>query len=139
MEVAANIVWKGGMRLLAEGQSGHQVLLDSAQEFGGTGFGARPTELLLFALAGCMTIDLLLVLKKSHQDPDSLSVSIQATRSDQDPKIFNQITLEFHIQGPLVTQQKVDMSLKLSKDKYCSVYHMLLPAIQVSTKVFLNQ
>ena len=48
-------------------ENGAVVKMDTNQEMGGTDYGARPMQLLLNALAGCASIDVLSILRKQKQ------------------------------------------------------------------------
>ena len=44
--------------------NGHKLVIDAAEEFGGTDQGPRPKPLILAALAGCTGMDVASMLKK---------------------------------------------------------------------------
>ncbi|WP_225974120.1 OsmC family protein [Arachidicoccus ginsenosidivorans] len=48
-------------------ESGVITKMDTKPEMGGVGYGARPMGLLLNALAGCASIDILSILKKESK------------------------------------------------------------------------
>ena len=50
-------------------QNGHKVVLDNISKKEGKVAGVSPMELLLVALAGCSSIDILAILKKQKINP----------------------------------------------------------------------
>ncbi len=52
--------------LQAENEQGNQILIDASPEIGGTNKGPRPMELLLMGLAGCTSIDVLMILQNRN-------------------------------------------------------------------------
>lgn len=119
------ITWQGGMKMLGETKSGHQILLDGPPELGGENSGARPMELLLLGLGGCTTVDVVSTLKKMRQSVEGCEVKIDSTRAEDHPKIFTQIHLNFEIKGDNLDEKKIAKAIELSAEKYCSASIML--------------
>ncbi|QTN38289.1 OsmC family protein [Cryomorphaceae bacterium] len=93
--------------------------------------GFRPMELLLTSLAGCMSIDVLNILKKRKQEVTSFKASAEGERTTEPPNAFTSIRVEFEFGGDL-DREKVAKAIDLSAEKYCSVYHSLSPSIEIS-------
>lgn len=100
--------------------SGHQVLIDSAQEI-----GAKPMELMLMGLAGCASYDVVSILQKSRQDVSDIDCQVSAKRADAIPAVFTDIHLHFVITGKNIKQTQVAKAVELSATKYCSASKML--------------
>jgi len=62
------------------GNSSVPVHIDAAENIGGHNAGARPMELLLMGLGGCMAIDVILILKKQRQSIDDFQIRISGNR-----------------------------------------------------------
>jgi putative redox protein len=128
----ATVVWKGGLAFEGTGNSGFTVRLDStAEEGGGTGFS--PMELTLIAHAACTAMDTISILKKKRQDVTGLEVRAHGVRTDDHPRVFTDITLEFIVRGHKVDPQAVARSIELSETKYCSVGGMLKKTADIKT------
>ncbi len=98
--------------------------------------GPSPTHTLLLALAGCMAVDVKLILEKSRVPVESIEVEAQGVRAESIPRRFVSITLTYDVKGPRdVDAKKVQRALDLSRDKYCSVLHSLDPGIQIDLRV----
>ncbi|MFK5890632.1 MAG: OsmC family protein [Flavobacteriaceae bacterium] len=99
--------------------------------------GFRPMELMLTGLASCLSIDVLTILYKQKQDVEKYKVKVSATRTDSEPALFENITVSLYVWGK-VSALKLDKALTLTKEKYCSVYHILKPTAHINTQYFIN-
>ena len=118
------IKWTGKMSFLAETPSGHQIQMDASEDVGGQNSGARPTELILSAVAGCTGIDIISILQKMRLEPTSFHMDIKGDRAENHPKRFTHIHIHYALEGDL-PEEKVVRAIELSNDKYCSVSHSL--------------
>ncbi len=88
-------------------------------------FGVSPMQSLLMALAGCSSIDVLLILEKQKQQINSFSVIVNGTKIKVNEfSLWDEIAIEFIIAGN-VDQVKANRAVQLSIDKYCSVAETL--------------
>lgn len=99
--------------------------------------GFRPMELVLSGLGTCMSIDVLNILYKQRQVIDTFKVSVRGERSNEPPGEFTKIELDIHLSGP-IDESRLQRAIKLSEEKFCSVYHTLDPAIEIITSYYLN-
>ena len=60
----ANVTWVEDMQFVAQGDSGHAVVLDASEESGGHDSGARPLEVLLMGVLGCTAMDVISILEE---------------------------------------------------------------------------
>lgn len=132
MELTVN--WTGKMAFSGTTPSGHELKMDAAPEIGGENTGARPTELLLNAVAGCTGIDIISILQKMRLNPTSFKMDVSGNRADDHPKRFTEIHIHYALEGEL-PEDKVIRAIKLSKDKYCSVSHTLNASITASYSI----
>jgi putative redox protein len=128
------INWTGKMAFSSVTPSGHEIKMDAAQEIGGENSGARPTELLLNAVAGCTGIDIISILQKMRLEPTSFLMDVEGERAEDHPKKFTNIKIHYALEGDL-PEEKVIRAIQLSKDKYCSVSHSLSASISVSYSI----
>ncbi|WP_028399930.1 OsmC family protein [Ectobacillus panaciterrae] len=129
-----NVTWTGQMAFSSFTPSGHELKMDAAEEAGGQNSGARPTELLLHAVAGCTGIDIISILQKMRLNPVSFHMEVEGTRAEDHPKRFTKVHIHYALEGEL-PEDKVIRAIMLSKDKYCSVSHSLSAAITVSYSI----
>lgn len=115
-------------------ESGSILKMDASEQIGGKNKGLRPMEVLASSLAGCMSIDALLILQKQRQEVTSYEVNIEASRKDAVPASFETIRLVFSFNQE-VDLEKALAAVKLSHEKYCSVSASLSPQINIQTEV----
>ena len=114
-----------GMRFEGEAGSGHRVLLDEPETGGGQNVGFRPMELLLVGLAGCTAMDVISLLRKQRQEVTGYEVRVQGVRAENDPKVFEDITVEHIITGHHIQHEAVRRAIALSEGRYCGAGAML--------------
>jgi putative redox protein len=119
-----DLVWEHD--LVLTGSSGRtSMTLDSASVA-----GPSPMQALGFALAGCMAMDVVHVLKKGRHDFRGLKTSLVAERSEDEPRRFTSVTMHFTVAGN-VSPEPVQRAIDLSRDKYCSVWNSLRQDIEL--------
>ena len=112
------LIWEHD--LVLSGQSGDvQMTLDSASVA-----GPSPMQALGFALAACMAMDVVHILKKGRHDLKGLKADLTGQRSPEEPRRFTAIDLRYTITGN-VPDEQVERAIQLSRDKYCSVWHSM--------------
>lgn len=121
----STVRWLEPMEFVVETGSGHALVLDGAEEFGGRNLGPRPMEMLLAGLGGCTNFDVISMLKKSRQKITDCEVRVTATRAENEPKVFTKIHVHFVVSGHDIDDKKVKRAIDLSAEKYCSASIML--------------
>ncbi|MFT6148742.1 MAG: putative redox protein [Saprospiraceae bacterium] len=109
----------------AMNEDGQKVVMDGESE------AMRPMQMLLSALGGCSTIDVVLILKKQREPIEDIKVVINGDRyEDRVPKTFKHIHIHYIIKGK-VNLDKAKRAVELSMEKYCSVSMMLKDAVEI--------
>lgn len=119
--VSVKMKWAGGMKFEGVGAFGHKMITDSKKEIGGEEAGFKPTELLLFGIAGCTGIDVVGILRKQRQDFSLLEIEVIGHQPDNFPKPFTLIEVKFTARGKELNADKLARAIELSEAKYCSV------------------
>lgn len=119
------VQWIDNVAFEAKSESGHSVIMDGAEAYGGQNRGPRPMELILMGLGGCASFDIVTILKKSRQDVTDVVCQLQAERADSVPAVFTKIHLHFVVTGRGVKDKQVAKAVELSAEKYCSASKML--------------
>jgi putative redox protein len=114
-----------GISFAGKTDSNHWVAMDGPEEFGGSNAGTRPKELVLVALAGCTSSDVVSILQKKRVALDSYEVHVTAEQRDEHPQVFTSIHLEFVFRGTDIRPADVARAIELSETKYCAVSAML--------------
>ncbi len=112
------------VHLEAKNEQGVVVHMDGSPEIGGEDLGTRPMQLVLMALGGCTSMDVLSMLKKMREDVKSYKVTVDAERATEHPMVFTKAHIHYVLQGNL-KKENVERAIQLSMDKYCSVTHIL--------------
>jgi putative redox protein len=106
-----------GLRLAGRTGSGHTLTLDS--DSGNA--GARPSELIPLALAGCTAMDVISILRKKRQAVRRYEVEAAGIQQDEHPNAFLRIDLVHVVEGSNIDVEAVRRAIELSATKYCSV------------------
>ena len=99
--------------------------------------GPSPMQLLAFALAGCMSADVVSILQKGRHPLNGFRAALTGERAPDPPRRFVRLTLHFHIAGA-VPPDANERAINLSRDTYCSVWHSLRPDIEFTTTFDLH-
>jgi len=124
--LSAELLWTRDLQF--GGTSGPQALVID----GDGAAGPSPMQLLAFALAGCMSIDVVSILQKGRHPVTALRASLTGERATEPPRRFVTVTLHFHVAGS-VPADAVERAIALSREKYCSVWHSMRPEIAFTT------
>lgn len=122
--------WTGeGLVFRGGAPDGPQVTLDGD----GTD-GPSPMDALLLSLAGCMAIDVRMILEKSRVDIQGLEVEAEGDRAPEPPRLYTALRLHFRVVGADAEDEpKIERAIQLSRDTYCSVFHSLQPDLEMDT------
>jgi len=135
----AQLRWLGpDMQLEGKTESGQIVKLDSTPDKA-AGIGPSPVELVLQALGGCTTMDIVSILQKMRRTITALTLDINADRREEYPRIFTHIQIHFKLVSPDATATELERAIRLSEEKYCSVSGMLRPTVKITTSFELRK
>ena len=126
------LAWVSGQRFETTDASGLSSTLD-----GDTESGLSPTEALLSSLGACMGIDVVIILEKMRVGLEGLSITVEGERVAEPPRYFHRMRLQFRIRGD-VPRDKAERAVKLSFEKYCSVFHTLRNDIDIDTDTVIE-
>ncbi len=133
----SSIRYLGGMAFEGLTPSGHTVLMDADPSAGGSDKGPRPMELVLLALAGCTAMDVVSILTKRRLSLSSYSVDVEAERASTHPRVYTALVINHRIAGRDLHPDDVEMAVRLSATKYCSVSAMLKCTAEIVHKFTL--
>ena len=132
MKHEATVRWAGKMTFIGKAGTNHLVPMDTGPDFGGDSSATKPLELLLVALGGCTGMDIVSLFTKMRVDFSGIEMNITAERSEEHPKAYTKIDLEYVIHGRGKDEEKVKRAIGLSQEKYCSVTAMLRKSCPVN-------
>lgn len=116
--------WVGNMAFESNNPSGQNLTIDAGPEDGGEGNGYRPKALMLSGLAGCSGLDVAMLIKKMKLDVDAFSIETIANLTDEHPRFYDSVTVEYHFKGSNLEEKKLQRAVDLSVEKYCGVMEM---------------
>lgn len=127
-----------GVLLEAENDTQNTFLIDGSSDIGGQNRAMRPMQLLLVALGGCTSMDVLSILYKQKQDISHFSVEVDGEREQGIiPALYRNIHITFHFEGK-IDIPKIERAIELSMTKYCSVAKTLEATATITASYTLN-
>jgi len=133
----AQVKWIEKMKFLGTGNSGKSIVMDAPVRSGGDGSAISPGELVLLALGGCTSVDVIGILNKMRVGFRDLRVDIEAEAVETYPKIYRRVKLIYRFYG-CQDQQKARKAVALSKQKYCSVSAILEKSTEVEYEIMFE-
>jgi putative redox protein len=106
--------------------------MDGPENFEGSNAAPRPKELLLFALGGCTSSDVIPILRKKRVPVKGYEVNITGNAREEHPQVFTDIHIEYVFYGDGIKCADVERAIELSMTKYCSVTAMLRDSVKIT-------
>jgi putative redox protein len=119
--------------------NGHDIILDSAREFGGNNAGPRPKSLMLVALAGCTGMDVVSILNKMRIKFDDLKIEVEGNITEDHPKHFDHMHIKYIFRGKDIPVEKVNSAISLSQEKYCGVSFNYRMAMKITSELIIEE
>ena len=94
--------------------------------------GVKPSDMMAMALIGCSSVDVVEILQKQRQDLQELNVTAESTQDDNPPWRFRKIHIHYQAVGKGIDLDKLARAIRISEEKYCSVYATLRDAIEIT-------
>ncbi len=126
------------MKFEAVNETGNTLVMDASPNIGGKGEGVRPMETLLMGVAGCSSIDVVMILKKMRQDLSDIKVQVDGYKEKNgEATKYSRIHVHFKIWGE-VKEKKLQEAIQMSLEKYCSVSKILEASADITSSYELN-
>lgn len=109
--------------------------MDATPQWGGEGNGASPVEVLLASLAGCIGMDVTMILENFLSSIDKIEIVTNGVRKEEPPKGFTAIELIFKVDGD-IPDYRIWKAIELGTAKYCSVSDSL--SATITHRLILN-
>lgn len=120
--------WQKAFLFTMTTPGGHKLEMDAHQATGGEGNGVLPMQALLGALAGCVGMDVVAILRSRMDHITRIEIVTEGAKNEEPPKEFTAITVTFQVDGE-VEPERVWHAIRTSADKYCPVAHSILPEL----------
>jgi len=134
MTNTVNLDWKGGMLFDSVAPEGN-VLIESAEEFGGKGVGMRPKALMLTSLAGCSALDIVSLLEKMRAQVKDFKIEVTGELTDEHPKYYHKVHVIYKFYDSEFKKDKIEKAINLSVERYCGVMEMFRKFSEVTTEI----
>ena len=125
--------WKGERNFESGREGRPSILVDCDGQN-----APSPPDVLLAALASCVSVDVVDILGKRRTPPETFGVEVLGERVDSIPRKFKHITLNFTITGQGIDRANAMRAIELSANNYCSVRDSLDPNIPIVLNLNLN-
>jgi len=117
----ARLSWVSGTLFEAKGGGGARLQIDVPVAKGGGGLGFSPMQLLLEALAACMSVTVVQILAKQRLSLEQYEIAVRGERAEEPPNPYTHIMVEHRLRGAGLTQANVERLVALVEERYCSV------------------
>jgi len=97
--------------------------------------GVLGADLLPLSLIGCAIWDVVAILRKQRQPLTRCEVHAESERDLDPPWRFRKIEVVYRVWGNGVDPKAVERAIRLTEDKYCSVYATLKAAVELTSRV----
>jgi len=135
MKMKTRTTWEGNKTFIMTNDEGKELRIDTPPARGGDGTGVSPMESVLGALAGCMGININVILRPYLDKLEKLEFETVGLRNEEPPKSFKGIEMTVHVDGD-IPASRIWRAVNLSEEKYCSVAHSL--KADITFKIILN-
>ena len=129
-----NTSWNGKRTFLSKCPSGFEVKMDATDNYGGDGQGLTPMELILVGVAGCIGIDVTMLLGKNLDNINKIDIKTEGLRHEKMPTSFVKIKTTFIVEGK-IDGQRFWKAIRLGHKKYCAVSNSLKSEIIYNLKL----
>ena len=126
------VQWVTKGQFVGTDSSKHSIVMSTQDEENGTGM--KPSELLLVALGGCSSVDVVSILRKKRQPLTGLEVEITSEQDPDPPWTFRKIHVTYIVRGRGLSEKAVADAIHLSENKYCSVKVTLDKTVEIDTE-----
>ena len=114
--------------------NGNSIIMDSSADLEGQNRGMTPMQVLLGSLMGCMSIDIILVLKKQKISPKNYKVEAITKKRESVPTPYEKIHFVVSI-DEVIDRKRIHRAISLSLEKYCSVRACLKDDIDITFEI----
>ena len=130
--------WGGKRTFLSKCPSGFDVKMDATKNYGGDSQGLTPMELILVGVAGCIGIDVTMLLGKNLENISKIDIQTEGLRREEMPSSFVKIKCTFIVEGD-INAQRFWKAIRLGHEKYCAVSDSLKSEmIYIKLRICLN-
>jgi putative redox protein len=133
------VKWLGDGKFKAFDDQGNSVIMEASSlrkegEGDQDSHSLSPSQLLLAAVGGCSSVDVVSILLKRRKKLDGLEVEVVGERVDGYPTRYSEISLRYVTLSSDVNTEDLEKSVQLSMEKYCSVSLTIKNGAKITTE-----
>ena len=132
-ESHTQIRWLDKLEFVGTDSTKHSLVMSSQDEENATGL--KPSDLLLLALGGCTSIDVVTIMRKKRQALTGLEINVRGEQDENPPWTFRRIHLEYVVRGRGLSEKGLAQAIQLAEEKYCSVRSSLACEVTSSYRI----
>ena len=118
--------WTGEMTFLLKDRSDFPIVMTQPM-------GVNGADLLPLSVIGCVSWDIIAILKKQRQQITSFRVAAESERDEDPPWRFKRIHIRYSFSGRDLNPQQVQRAIELSEARYCSTFATLRQAVEITS------
>lgn len=99
----------------------------------------NPVQMLLASIAACEGMDVISLLRKKRQQVTAYEIEMTGERATEHPRRLTSVELVHRVTGKGVQRAAVEDSIRLTVEKYCSVYHCLRPDLVITNRIDIRE
>ena len=129
--------WMGKMQFNSL-VNGHTIIMDAPERVGGEDHGPIPKPFVLTALSGCTGMDIVALLRKSHNEVHDFNMKVIGELSKHAPIEYIAIHVVYDFNGDEANKSAAMDAVTVSQEKYCGISKMLRKALPVTWEINYN-
>ncbi len=130
----ATLKWEKDLIFVGSTEAGYDIEFDANAQW-----GCKPTEALLLSLAGCMGIDIVMILQKMRVPLASFRMELVGERNPTPPQYYRSIEIVLYLGGKNLEPARVERAISFSRTTYCSVYNSLRQDLELNVRYELEK
>jgi putative redox protein len=128
----AIIQWVSKGQFVGTDSTKHSVVISRQDEQNAVGM--KPSDMLLVALGGCTSLDMVNILIKKRQKLTGLEIEIHGEQDPDPPWAFRSIQITYKARGHGLSEKAVADAISLAEEKYCSVKASLDKRVEIDSR-----
>jgi putative redox protein len=138
-ETVARARLGAGMHFDVQTASGFSLTMDADPVIGRQAAGPGPMEVMLAALAGCVGITVISLVRKQRQDVTGYELRLTGRQAEQHPHVFTAITIEHHVTGHGLSRGAISRAVELAEQRYCPVSTTLATLARITHTIEVHE
>ena len=130
----ATLKWQKDLIFVGSTDAGYDIEFDADAQW-----GCKPTEALLLSLAGCMGIDIVMILQKMRVPLASFRMDLVGERNPTPPQYYKAVEIVLYLGGKNLDIARIDRAVSLSRTTYCSVFNSLRADLDLKVRYVLEE